>query len=73
MKKEISISDFKKCPHCDSSLGYYTKDYVYGKVSWGNNFDGSEADNSEKYDYLNCKNGKIAYCQNCDKKISKIK
>lgn len=66
------ITDFDLCPHCGANTGYYTKDYIYGTAYWNCNFDGSEADNSEKMDYLMNREGKQAYCQECDKYIAKI-
>ena len=57
------------CPHCGSTSGFYTKDFVKGRVQWNYNFEGGDADNTERYDYLDVREGKVAYCQDCDKKI----
>ncbi|MEJ3719292.1 hypothetical protein WGM54_14830 [Paenibacillus polymyxa] len=57
------------CPYCDSDDGYYTKDYVMGRTRYNYHFNGTEAENGEYYEHLKHKNGKVAYCKNCDKKI----
>lgn len=65
----MSIAPIESCPHCGSDEGYYTKDYVVGRTNHNYNFDGSEAENGDYYEFLKHKRGKIAYCKNCDKKL----
>ncbi len=66
------IKDFQNCPNCGSDCGYYTKDYMQGSFRWHHKFDGSEAENTESLDTIPTKNGKVAYCAECDKKIANI-
>lgn len=61
-----------QCPHCGSTVGYYTKAQVSGTVIYRHNFDGSSGENGEMYDGLRHKGGKVAYCQDCDKRLFKI-
>lgn len=61
----------EKCSHCGSGDGYYMKQQVYGTAQYYCHFDGSEADNSSLHDYLNYKQGKIAYCTRCHKSLFK--
>lgn len=58
----------ENCPYCGFDE-YYTKDRVYGTARFIRRFDGEEADNSEMFDYIIQKPGKVAYCQNCHRKI----
>ncbi|ASA22627.1 hypothetical protein B9T62_18645 [Paenibacillus donghaensis] len=67
-----SKAPITQCPHCNSSEGYYIKEQVSGTVHYRTNFDGSEADNTEVYDYLKHRSGKLAFCINCNKKIFKV-
>lgn len=60
------------CPKCGSDEGYYTKDYAYGNIRTNHKFDGSIADNTEMYMYLEHKMGKYAYCSSCGKRIFKV-
>lgn len=62
----------ERCPHCGKGTGFYQKNYVYGPVSYNLKFDGTEDDNSEMYNALNYKYGKVAYCSECDKKIANV-
>ena len=59
----------KKCPYCGNENEFYTKDYVYGS-SW---LSQKDEQLNQKYDNLNHKVGKIAYCSDCHRKIYKIK
>lgn len=61
-----------KCPYCNNTYDFYTKDYICG-TSWYNyKFDGSEADNGEMYNGLKHTQGKYAYCGSCNRKLFKI-
>ncbi|OCN01020.1 hypothetical protein A7X67_01560 [Clostridium sp. W14A] len=68
----ISKSPIDRCPHCGSTDGYYTKEQVHGSIQYMYNFDGTEADNGELYDYLNYTGGKYAYCLRCGKRLFKM-
>jgi hypothetical protein len=57
------------CPYCGSSAGFFIRQQVTGSISINFNYDGSDADNTEMYDYLTHKGGKVAYCQDCEKKL----
>ena len=61
------------CPHCGSDSGYYTKDYISGPCWFYHNYDGKEADNSSMYEFTNRRQGKVAYCPDCNKRIALIK
>ena len=61
-----------QCPYCGSTAGYYTKDYIYGSSWFNYSFDGSYADNSCMYDCLTRRPGRVAYCQECGKRLFKI-
>ena len=69
--KVMEENKMKKCPHCGSTESYYLKYQVYGSAKCYFNFDGSEAENGDMYEYLQHKGGKVAYCSNCHKKICK--
>ncbi len=71
MKKK-NISDFIACPYCGNDNEYYTKDYVRGTVHWNHSFNGSIGNNSETMDMLPVKQGKVAYCTDCDRKLANI-
>ena len=62
----MKFSELEECPFCGHDE-YYSKEYVYGNVSYGERFDGEEAHNESMYDGLNSKpfNGKC-YCRNCE-------
>lgn len=62
----------ERCPHCGKDYGFYLKNYAYGPVYYNFKFDGTEDDNSEMYSALRYKNGKVAYCLECDKKIANV-
>ena len=63
----MNFSDLKECPYCGGNE-FYTKDYVCGVLRYAERFDGTEADNTEMYDYLNMKEGAgRAYCRSCEK------
>lgn len=61
-----------KCPHCGSDYGFYSKDYVCGSTRYYQHFDGTEEDNSEFYSPLEHRQGKYAYCSDCDKRLFKM-
>ncbi|MGN5650409.1 hypothetical protein [Bacillus sp. Brlt_9] len=69
---ESRKAPIERCPHCDSDCGYYTKLQIYGSSFSRYNFDGSEGENSDCYDGLNHKEGKVAYCIDCNKKLFKL-
>lgn len=60
-----------ECPHCGCGT-FYTKDYICGPSCFYANLDGSDADNGSLHDSLKYKNGKVAYCADCDKKLFKM-
>lgn len=63
-----------KCPYCNSVSGFYTKDYLYGSSIFFYNFNGSGAkDNSALYDSIQHKQGKCAYCSECDRYLGYVK
>lgn len=68
----LSKLPIDRCPYCGSKDGYYTKEQVKGSVRYNYNFDGSEAENGEMYDYLSYSGGKYAYCLHCDKRLFRI-
>lgn len=59
------------CKYCGHDE-FYTKDYHYGSVYWRHRFDGDSANNSEALDHVLCKQGKIAFCSNCDKRLGRV-
>ena len=62
----MKFSDLTECPFCGNDE-FYTKEYWYGTIHYGERFDGEEANNSEMYDGLNYKKhtGR-AYCRFCN-------
>lgn len=66
-----------RCKYCGSDSGYYTKDYIQGPARYYHAFDGSDLDNkidnSSYYDGVTIKEGKYAYCIECDKCLGKVK
>jgi len=64
---------FENCPYCGSDGGFYTKDYVSGHATTRFMFDGSDADNSDMYEGLSHRMGKVAYCLDCHKSLFKMK
>lgn len=61
-----------RCPNCGSNMGFYSKDYIRGKIRYNYNFDGSEAENGEMYDTISTITGKWAYCCNCHKRLFRV-
>ncbi len=63
----MKFSELQECPFCGYDE-YYSKEYVFGNVFYGERFDGEEAHNEQMYDGLRSKpfNGKC-YCRNCCK------
>lgn len=59
----------EKCSHCNSEEGYYIKQQIYGKAHFRFKFDGSEGENSDLHDNLTYKDGKVAYCTSCNKRL----
>ena len=68
----MSIASIESCTHCGSDEGYYTKDYVKGHTVTRFTFDGSEAENTDMYEGLSHRMGKVAYCLNCHKRLFKM-
>lgn len=66
------IAPIKECPYCGSIDGFFTKQQAHGTCIMHHNFDGSECDNSDYYDYLECTGGTYAYCINCKKRLFKM-
>lgn len=66
------ITKLECCPHCGSDEGFYEKMQVRGTIRCRHNFDGTEAENSDMYDYLNYAGGKYAYCLHCNKRLFKM-
>ena len=63
----MKFSDLQCCPFCGHDE-YYTKEYWYGTIYYGERFDGKEAHNENMYDSLNYKNHSgRTYCRNCNK------
>lgn len=62
----------KKCPHCGSDEGYFTKMYAYGSVNYHIKFNGDESENRDMYEGLGHKGGKRAYCSYCGKYLFNI-
>lgn len=60
-----------KCPHCGGRT-YYTKDYFYGHAIWRKSFDGTDQDNGDWMDTLIHDRGKVAYCDNCHKRLGRV-
>ena len=67
-----SKAPIDRCPYCGSDAEYYTKDYVCGSTRCYQRFDGGEADNTGLYDLLRNRQGKYAYCANCDSRLFRI-
>lgn len=61
--------DIKKCLHCGSEEGYYTKDYAKGNARTYYLANGEFGDNEAMYDNLDHRCGKVAYCSQCHKKM----
>lgn len=66
------VAPVEKCPHCDSKEGFYTKDYIKGSTIYRHNFDGSEAENGDYYDFLDHKTSKYVYCLHCKKRLFEV-
>lgn len=60
------------CPHCGNNSGYFIKQQVSGRVKFNFNFDGSSGDNTEMHEEITYSGGKVAYCQDCKKKLFKM-
>lgn len=61
----MKFSELKECPFCGFDE-YYTKEYTYGTVCYGERFDGEEAHNEDMYAGLLTKNySGRCYCRNC--------
>jgi hypothetical protein len=65
----LLIPPIDKCPYCSSTEGFYTKDYIKGSTTFNHNYDGTEAENGEYYEFLDHTQGKYAYCISCDKRL----
>lgn len=61
-----------ECKKCGNTEKFYTKDYIYGSSS--SYYDGQgdwfeDGSNSAMYDSLKIVEGKVFYCNDCDKKV----
>ena len=64
-----------KCPKCGSENGFYIKVKVTGSTRTYYDSEGvylMDGTNSAIYDHLTHKDGKIAYCIDCNKKIDSV-
>ena len=63
----MKFSELQECPFCGHDE-YYSKEYVYGNIFYGERFDGEETHNESLYDSLSTKrfNGRC-YCRSCEK------
>ncbi|MCR1952985.1 hypothetical protein NSA50_18455 [Clostridium sp. DSM 100503] len=64
-----------KCPKCGSDDGFYIKTQVTGSTRVCYDGEGvylMDGANSAIYDHLNHKDGKVAYCMECDRKIDSV-
>jgi len=65
------ITDYRKCPHCNSAMGYYQKLYMSGWTRDITTFEGKK-ENNEMLDSIKySKYSKYYFCENCHKKICK--
>ena len=59
-----------ECPHCGNDDTFYIKSYMHGRSRSDFNFCNGEPDhNEEMYDNLSIKQGKYAYCGQCNKRL----
>lgn len=64
-----------KCPKCGFEDGFYIKTQVTGSTRVYYGSDGNylmDGTNSAIYDHLNHKDGKVAYCMECNRKIDSV-
>lgn len=67
----LKITDFKCCPHCNGTAGYYSKVTLRGTYNDNTGWDGKK-ENTEMMDSFKCiKESKFYYCQDCDELICK--
>jgi len=80
--EKIKAEIIKECPHCGHNI-FYRKAFISGKTNIYYRFgfpldDSGEmsergkwtgADNSSMYEFLDTKENKTAYCEQCHKKI----
>ncbi|MDN0082419.1 hypothetical protein QU487_06580 [Crenobacter sp. SG2305] len=62
------ITEVEACPHCGGSE-FVVKERYSGTVHYGRRFDGLAADNTDMWDSLDRKVGKVAYCRDCEKAV----
>jgi hypothetical protein len=73
MAKGKNISDFKDCPNCGSTHGYYQKMYASGWINDYHLFEDGSPYNYEMYDHLKwSREGKWYHCIQCDAKLCKV-
>ncbi|AQW27845.1 TPA: hypothetical protein I9092_000757 [Clostridium perfringens] len=69
-KEYLNINE---CPYCKSDEGYFFRSSYRGTYHERYNFNGEMAEESgDIHDYATYKQGKIAYCRNCGKKLFKV-
>ncbi|EOU2044929.1 hypothetical protein C4D43_09685 [Clostridium perfringens] len=65
--------NMKECPYCKSDEGYFFRSSYRGKYHERYNFDGElDEEMGDIHDNAIYKQGKIAYCKNCGKKLFKV-
>lgn len=69
---ETQKAPIESCPHCSSSEGYYVRVQIRGSAVFRTKFDGSAYENGDLHDHLSYKDGKVAYCIDCNKRLFKI-
>ncbi|EOU1476230.1 hypothetical protein [Clostridium perfringens] len=69
-KEYLNINE---CPYCKSSEGYFFRSSYRGKYQERYNFNGEvDKEMGDIHDHAIYKQGKIAYCRNCGKKLFKV-
>ena len=56
----------KECPFCGCTT-FYQKFQYRGRGIYFSNYDGSDAENGDMYDYVNATTTGRAYCAECDR------
>lgn len=74
-KYDKPISEFAKCPNCNSDYGYYQRIFASGYINYQHNFvDGSGNNHEELYDHLNYSSeSKFYCCTECNERIARTK
>lgn len=58
-----------ECPYCGCEV-FFIKGYAYGSAWYHFHLDGeTQVDNSTMHDFLKYRGGKVAYCQDCGKRL----